>query len=367
MKKIVIDARGYSTSTGRYVRNLIKYLEVLEAKQTSRTYQVLLQKKEFADYTPQSENFSKLEADFAFNTFSEQLGYLKFIKTLDADLVHFTMPQQPVFYRGNCVTTMHDLTLVRVYPGNKNWLVFKLKQLAGVYAYKKIASSNTYIIAPSQYTKDDYVQWANINPEKVTVTHESADATNQKAIPYKKLVGKKYIMYVGQQSNYKNIWRLMQAHQRLLNAFPELQLVLVGKPNNNGLKEKKRAEQLGYKNIVYTGFVNDGKLAWLYTNCAAYVFPSLMEGFGLPALEAMHYNTPVVSSNATCMPEVLGEAAVYFDPKDVEEMASQIKKVLSGPALQKKLIANGKKQLKKYSWKRMAEQTLELYKKSLEP
>lgn len=365
MKKIVIDARGYTTSTGRYVRNLIKYLEKLEGDQTDRVYTVLLQKREFKDYTPQASNFSKLEANFAFNTLSEQLNYLDFINKLNADLIHFTMPQQPIFYKGRHVTTMHDLTLVRVYPGNKNWFVFKLKQIAGKFAYKKVAHTSEHIIAPSQYTKNDYAQWANIDPEKITVTLESADVSDQKPEPYASLVGKKYIMYVGQQSNYKNLWRLIEAHQTLLETHPDLQLVFVGKPNNNGIKDKEKAEQLGYKNIIYTGFVSDGELAWIYKHSAAYVFPSLMEGFGLPALEAMHYDTPVVSSNATCMPEVLGEAALYFDPEDVDEMTSQIKKVLADPALRKKLIANGKKQLKKYSWERMAQQTLDIYKKSL--
>lgn len=365
MKKIVIDARGYHTTTGRYVRNLVKHIEALEGKQTDREYVVLLHKKEFEDYTPQAKNFSKLEADFAFNTISEQFSYLTFLNTLKADLVHFAMPQQPVFYRGKHVTTMHDLTLIRVYPGNKNWFIFKLKQLAGIFVYKRIANTSEHIITPSEYTKTDYANWAKIDPEKITVTLESAEVSAQKPTPYPPLVDKPFILYVGQQSNYKNLWRLIEAHQQLLTTLPDLQLVFVGKPNVNGLKDKAKAEQLGYKNIVYTGFVSDEELAWLYKNCGAYIFASLMEGFGLPGLEAMGYGAPVVSSNATCLPEVYEDAAHYFDPTDVNDMAKKIKEVLTDQKLRNKLIKNGTKQLKKFSWKRMAQQTLDVYKNSL--
>src|SRR5690606_26574398 len=106
MKRIVIDARGYSRTTGRYMRNLIKYLEELEGKRGDREYVVLLHRVEFNDYTPRAKNFSKRVADFPFHSFSEQLNFLKLLYDLKPDLVHFTMPQQPVLYWGKHVTTM---------------------------------------------------------------------------------------------------------------------------------------------------------------------------------------------------------------------------------------------------------------------
>jgi glycosyltransferase involved in cell wall biosynthesis len=101
-------------------------------------------------------------------------------------------------------------------------------------------------------------------------------------------------------------------------------------------------------------------------NTQAYIWASLSEGFGLPPLEAMHYGAPVVSSDATCMPEVLGNAAHYFNPTDVNDMSEKIIDVLSSPKLRQSLIEKGKNQVKKYSWKRMAEQTLEVYKQVLD-
>jgi glycosyltransferase involved in cell wall biosynthesis len=117
--------------------------------------------------------------------------------------------------------------------------------------------------------------------------------------------------------------------------------------------------------VVFTDYIPDAQLKWALSNTRAYIFPSLSEGFGLPGLEAMHYGAPLVSSNATCLPEVYGGAAHYFDPTDVNDMAAKIDEVLSDQELRKKLIEKGKIQVKKYSWARMAKETLEVYKKVL--
>jgi glycosyltransferase involved in cell wall biosynthesis len=174
-----------------------------------------------------------------------------------------------------------------------------------------------------------------------------------------------YLMYVGSQSDYKNVRRLIQAHQSLLSSHPDLKLVLVGKTTGiNGRaagRNQAWSEAQGHKNVIFTGFVPDPQLAWLYTHTAAYVFPSLMEGFGLPGLEAMLYGAPVVSSNATCLPEVYGEAAEYFDPTDTDAMAQAIEHVLTDKNRREQLVKAGAAQVTKYSWRRMAEQTHQAY------
>ncbi|MBU2036827.1 glycosyltransferase family 4 protein, partial [Patescibacteria group bacterium] len=113
--------------------------------------------------------------------------------------------------------------------------------------------------------------------------------------------------------------------------------------------------------LVFTGFVPDEELGVLYQNASAYVFPSLCEGFGLPPLEAMARGAPVVSSNATCLPEILGQAAHYFDAASPADMAAKISEVLTGETLRQQLIAQGFEQIKKYSWQRMAEETQKIY------
>lgn len=376
MKKIVIDARGFSTTTGRYTRKLIEYLEELEVNQKEREYKVLLFPDEFDKYQPKNPRFSKKVADYKHYSFSEQIGLLLLLKKLKPDLVHFTMPQQPILYRGKSVTTIHDLTLLKTFPGNRNKLEYKLKQSVGGFVFRRIGKKSSAIITPTEFTKSDYITFLSktgfipatgINPvgnisDKIQVTYESADAVKTKLAPYPALVDKEFIMYVGQQSNYKNLRRLMQSHQQLLNDHPDLNLVLVGKLGEYGEQSKKWAEQQNFKKIVFTGFVeSDTQLAWLYKNTLAYVFPSLMEGFGLPPLEAMAHGAPVVSSNATCLPEVCGDAAHYFDPEDVSDITRAISEVLEDDKLRSELIKKGTKQLKKYSWRRMAEQTLAIY------
>jgi len=117
--------------------------------------------------------------------------------------------------------------------------------------------------------------------------------------------------------------------------------------------------------IVFTNFVSDEQLAYLYQKASLYVFPSLGEGFGLPPLEAIAYGTPVVSSRAGCLPEILSEAAVYFDPNNINEMAQKIEEVLQNESIRRDLIEKGKNLIKKYSWQKMALKTRDVYQREI--
>ena len=361
MAHIVIDARIINSSTGTYVERLLHYLQKID---TENRYTILVPSKDLSFFTPTSRNFTLVAADFANYSFAEQTAFKSFLESLNADLVHFCMPQQPVLYQGNHVTTVHDLTLLQTYNSDKNWLIFHTKQLVGRFVFKRIAQTSTHIIVPTEYVKKEFVSFANIAPEKITVTYESADISSGEITPYNHPF-KEYILYVGQQSDYKNIQRLGDAHQALLKTHPDLGLILVGRKSQATLKNEEYFRQKEYKNILFTGFVENGERDWLFKHCRAYIFPSLMEGFGLPGLEAMGYGAPVASSDTTCLPEVYGEAAYYFNPLDVNDMSRAINDILTDDTLRKSLIEKGYDQLKKYSWKRMANQTLEVYMNAL--
>jgi glycosyltransferase involved in cell wall biosynthesis len=146
-----------------------------------------------------------------------------------------------------------------------------------------------------------------------------------------------YILYVGNDYPHKNLERLKLACEKL------------------------RQDGLKYSLILITGFVSDKELDDLYQNASLFVFPSLYEGFGLPPLEAMKRGLPVVASNATCVPEILGEAALYFNPLNVDDMAEKIKNALINRELREELIEKGFEQIKKYSWQQMAQETMEIY------
>ena len=361
MAHIAIDARIINSSTGRYVERLITYLQEVD---TENQYTILVREKDFNFWTPTASNFTVMVADFGNYSFGEQLGFKRLLDKLNPDLVHFCMPQQPLGYTGKKVTTFHDLTLLKTYNSDKNWLVFHAKQKIGAYAFKKSLADNNHIIAVSDYTRKELLELAPIDPKKISTIYEASDVDNttpkKLALPFKK-----YILYVGQQSDYKNIKRLGDAHQLLKAKYPDLGLVLAGKKNAAAVTNEQYFATLDYKDIHFTDFIADEQLSWLYKNATAYVFPSLMEGFGLPGLEAMSHNTPVISSDATCLPEVYGKAAHYFTPTDVRDIARAIDDVLSDDTLRKKLIENGQKQLKKYSWHKMAKETYAVYKKIL--
>jgi glycosyltransferase involved in cell wall biosynthesis len=358
---IAIDARIINSTTGRYVERLISHLEQIDK---TNDYSILVRQKDVDFWKPTNPNFHIMAADFDNYSFAEQIGFKKFLDNLAPDLVHFCMPQQPVRYKGLHVTTIHDLTLLNTYNSDKNWLVFHIKQLVGRYVFKKIAITSKFIITPTNYVKKAFVEFAKISSDKVVVTYEAAEIDSSASKPYK-VPFKQFILYVGQQSDYKNIKRLGDAHQKLLETYPDLGLVLVGKKNASALKNEAYFVKSGYKNIHFTNFVPDDQLNWLFQNCTAYVFPSLMEGFGLPGLEAMAHGTPVVSSNATCLPEVYGDAARYFDPTDTLSMSLAINEVLDNPELRDNLAKKGKQKVAEYSWLRMAQQTHEVYTRAL--
>lgn len=358
---IAIDARFLNSSTGTYGVKLLNYLEQID---TTNHYSVLIWPKDIDYWRPTNPNFTVVPADYDYYSFAEQIGLKQFLDKLHPDLVHFLMPQQPLLYKGKTVTTMHDMTLLNTYNSDKSWLIFHAKQLVGRFVFKRIAKISDHVIAITQNTKHEYQEFSGILDNKISVIYEAAEVYKGELEPCQ-VPFKEFIMYVGQQPDYKNIPRLAEAHQKLLVSHPDLGLVLVGRMNDAVQRNKDLFEKRGYKNIHFTGFLPDSQRDWLFTQTRAYVFPSLMEGFGLPPLEAMAYGTPVVSSNASCLPEVLGDAAEYFDPLNIDDMAATIDKVIGDNDLRSSMIARGHAQVAKYSWEKMAKETHAIYMKVL--
>lgn len=360
---IAIDARVINSGTGDYVKHLLDALQKID---TQNNYSILVPSKDFDYWKPSNKNFRLVANDFANYSFAEQTAYKKFLEDLSPDLVHFCMPQQPLLYQGKKVTTMHDMTLLNTYNSDKNWLIFHAKQLVGRYVFKKIAKTNEHIIAISENTKREYQDFSHIPDKKISVIYEACAAETNKKLKPVKLPFEEYILYVGQQPDYKNIPRLAEAHQKLLKKHPRLGLVLIGRDSPAVQKNKDLFKKQGYENIHFTGFVSDTERDWIMAHTRAYTFPSLMEGFGLPPLIAMQHGAPVVSSNASCMPEILGDAAQYFNPKDTDDIAKKIDDVLVDELLRQDLITRGFEQVKKYSWEKAAKETFAVYMKALE-
>lgn len=366
VKHIVVDARIRRASTGRPIHWLIESLQDIDSV---NRYTILVEPDD--DWKMHSPNFTTLPCpypQFSLNPL-HQLQFAWQLYRLRPDLVHFTMTQQPLLYFGKIVTMTHDTTMYHfVRRGTTARPTYALKmglyKLLVWWSHRK----STRIIVPARTVAEEFITRQPFTKKKLVVTYEAVGVSPKiHSEPLPGLRGD-FILYVGTAFPHKNLPKLVEAFDLVHTQYPNLKLVLAG-------KKEKHYEELAVTitrhasaaNIILPGFVSDGNLKWLMEHCRAYVFPSLSEGFGLPPLDAMTYGAPVVSSNASVMPEIYGSAAHYCDPQSAADIAAKITEVLSNETLRQRLITAGRQQVKKYSWKKMAAETLDVYQDVLTP
>lgn len=360
--KIVIDARLYNQSgVGRYLHKLIENLALIDRK---NQYVIFLTAQDFQTIKLPNNNFQKRLVDISWHSIAEQLLLPVYLISEKPDLVHFPYFSVPLFYRGKFIITIHDLIIDHFDTGRastRNLLIYKLKRLCYKIIIKSAILRANKIIAVSQSTKKEIIDHYHISAGKIMVTYEAADLNRASD---QRLVAKDYLLYVGNAYPHKNLERLIDAFQKIKTSTKNLKLILVGKKDYFYQRLEKNLPSLEKKDIVFFGYADSQQLANLYTHAQALVFPSLMEGFGLPGLEAMKIGTPVACSDIPVFKEIYQESACYFNPLNVDEMAAKIKKVVGDQKIRNKLIKLGHQQVKKYSWQKMARETLEVYEKT---
>lgn len=364
-KRIVIDARIRRSSTGRYVDRLIEHLQDIDKK---NEYIILLQTDDM--WQPKAVNFSVVRVpfpQFSLNPIGEIRFALK-LYSLKADLVHFPMNQQPILYFKKSVTSTLDLTMLNfTRPGRTPLPIFWMKMTGYRFLFWLSNKRSEQIITISNYVRKELIKKYPSVKTKITTTHCASESPSIfKSITPTFIKPKaSFILYVGTAFPHKNLYILVDAYKKLRKNNPDLIMVFAGKKEYHYEKIQKYVDKNNLSSsILIPGFVSDEELKWLYENALCYVFPSLSEGFGLPGLEAMAHGLPVVSSNATCLPEIYGDASIYFNPLNSFEMASKIEMVINDKKLRQNLIEKGKKQVQKYSWEKMAKETLAVYKKA---
>ncbi len=361
--KVVIDARLYSQSgVGRYLQQLIKNLAVVDSE---TNYLIYLKKEDYSLFPLPAKNFEKKLVDIHWHSLREQIILPLLLIKDKPDLVHFPYFSVPIIYPGRFIVTIHDLIIDHFDTGRAsthNWLFYKLKRWFYKTVMKFSLSRAKIIIAVSQSTKKEIIAHYQIDSDKIAVIYEAAELQAGQKLFAKTLVSSRYLLYVGNAYPHKNLERLIEAMDLLKKEFYELKLVLVGKKDFFYQRFEKKLTPSQKEKIIFFGFANDQQLANLYHHAQAFVFPSLMEGFGLPPLEAMSLGCPVVAARTSSVPEICGEAALYFDPQNTREMATKISQILDNNELRKKLIGLGHKQVAKYSWLRTAQETLKIYK-----
>ena len=365
-KHIVIDARIRRASTGRGIARLLEHLQEID---NDHRYTILVEKSD--DWKPTNKNFTAVTTRFPMYSFNllNQVLYARQLYRLKPDLTYFTMtPQSPLFFFGKQLTLTHDLLMFKFARAGRlpMWL-HKLRmqgyRLLMWQAHRKAA----HVIAPTEFVNDDICKRYLFVNRKITTMLEASEPPLAGRAKEPEHKPEAFIMYTGSAFPHKNLERLIMSFNLLKEQHPELKLVLIGKReyHSKGLERWAKKNTLYFDDIIFTGFIPDEELKWYYEHARAYVFASLSEGFGLPALEAMVHGCPVVSSDASCLPEVCGDAAHYFDPEDVQEMTQKIDEVISNETLRKKLIDKGYTNAKRFSWRRFATQHLELFKKIL--
>ncbi len=226
------------------------------------------------------------------------------------------------------------------------------------------------VIAISEAAKRDVVARVGVDPERIDVTPlgvgdgaVTAPASEPDLRAELGLSSARVVLCVAQKREHKNLARLIRAFAGLED---DLKLVLVGSPTPHEAELRGLAEDLGVSDRVrFPGWLTDEQLEGLYRIAAVFVLPSLEEGFGLPLLEAMRRDVPVACSNVSSLPEVAGNAAEFFDPRDVDDMRAAIGRVLADPELAERLVAAGRERCRLFTWEATARATLDSYRRAI--
>ena len=377
--RIGIDARFYGEAgPGRYVANLLRHLEKIDR---DNEYFIFLTKKGFGSYQPRNPRFQKVLADFRWYSPAEQFVYPWLLYRFQLDLVHFAQFNLPLLYFKPYVVTIHDM-IMHQYPPRRGTLkhkfLFPLRFSIYKFVFKWAAQRARHILVPSADARADLVELLQVPAGKITVTHEGAGLTpsskfkvqSSKLSLSKYGISKPYILFVGSMYPHKNLERLIEAFKIVRDEYGYRgQLVLAGKESFFSEKLRQHARRHGLEDVILFpaarvgNYLTDREMALLYSQAELFVFPSLKEGFGIPPLEAMAAGVPVVASSESCIPEVCGKAALYFDALDVKDMAEKIHEGLTDQKLREKLIEAGFGNVKRFSWEKMAQDTLVVYSK----
>jgi len=368
--KILIDARLYgleNAGIGRYTVNLIEKLSQID---TDNRYIVFLRKKYFREIKLPS-GWEKVLVDIPHYSLLEQLQLPTLISKFKPDLVHFLHLNAPALYLGNFVITIHDLLWHQVRGRKVTTLpagIYLAKYLGYRFVVRNLISHSVKIITPTRFVKEDLIKRFNLRDDKIKTIYEGVSSLPKATEIFARQTLRKYsikppyILYVGNLYPHKNIGTLIKSLKILRGSLPGIKLIVVC---SRDVFWDKFREFLVYQNAEdladCIGFVTDKELSVLYNQAELFVYPTLFEGFGLPGLEAMACGCPVVCSDIPVLREIYGKAAIYFNGKKPEDIAEKIKKVLSNSQLRKKLIIYGNEQIKRYSWLKMAKETLEVY------
>lgn len=376
MKKIiVIDASsvvGYVDGLSQYIVSILGHLP--EESFDEFNYRLLVNKNH------QRSDLDPLLATSKFDVYEDKIPligpkrdwwFYKFLRKYNHtfDLMHITSTQYPLALKKG-VGTIHDMILLHYYY--KRSMFYNAAPLYFKKVVKASVKNARAIIAVSNATKTEVVKLCKADTEtasKISVVYEGWEHLQEYENKKASSPPKGYIFYLGSSRMHKNLARLVRAFSKALEHIPShIRLVISGEKqfiHHLNKDISKEIERLGNR-VFFTGYLEPEEVAAHYRNADCFILPSLMEGFGIPVLEAFYYNTPLLCSGISSLPEVAGEGALYFDPFSVDSIAAAICKFYTDASIANALVERGKQQLPKFSWKTASAQTTDVYRKALD-
>ena len=370
--KIAIDIRRMTEfGVGTYIRNVVRTLGRLDHETTYFLIGAPEKVKEIGPLPPNFHTVPLAEPERTLKSFRE---FRAIVKRLDCDLVHipnlFSVPRAlPCPY----VMTVHDmlehLSRARQQTGFWGSLHFQLT--------RQVLRGASRIFAVSNFTKIEMEKLFGIPPDRIEVIynaiderflHGHASPADRQFIAERYQVTYPFLLYAGRISPHKNVVRMIEAFSALKTelekdqAYPDLKLIIIGDDLSGNPDLRRTVIRSGVQNDVrFLGFVPVEILRTFYDQAKIFVFPSLYEGFGLPPLEAMAHGTPVVTSNVSSLPEVVGNAAVLVHPENVFEIMRGLHRVLMDQPLREKMKERSYRQAAKFSWEKSVRRIIEAY------
>jgi glycosyltransferase involved in cell wall biosynthesis len=363
-----LDARtanNHFPGIGRYVSNLAQAMvsELAEDEQLLLLHDPTQPSR--WQLPPSSERVIVLEAAVSPFSFWQQWRIPRLLRRHKATIYHSPYYLMPYWTRKPTVLTIYDL-IPQQFPEMVSTEARRVFQRAMRQAIRKTRR----IITISEATRNDLLAAYPISPDRVTAVplaaslhfHPQPEAKIEQ-IREKYKLPEKYLLYVGINKPHKNLGRLLEAWRQIVSQSPEAPtLAIAGEWDDRYPEPKQHAEQLALGDRVkFLGPFEETDLPSLYSGATAFVFPSLYEGFGLPVIEAMACGTAVLCSHTASLPEVGGEAALYFDPTDSDNIASTIASTLADERILTQLQQRGLKQAAQFSWRKTAVATLAVY------
>ncbi|EKD47257.1 MAG: glycosyl transferase, group 1 [uncultured bacterium] len=369
--KIGIDARFFGPRVGggglgRYVSELVTHLQKIDQR---NQYILFLKKENFHECKITNKNFSKQLIDIPWYSIEEQRKMPGIIARSKIDFMHYPHWNIPVFSKVPFVVTIHDLIMLELphssHASTRHPLVYGFKHAGFRIVLENAIHRSKHILTVSNYTKSKILEHFGVKTNKITVIPNGVIPPREaRSVSLTALgVYQPYFLYVGNAYPHKNIEMMMHAFSQFHENHPYAQLVIAGRRDFFSKRLEKEADELGLnsENVRFIDLPTDEELAALYKNASLFVFPSRIEGFGIPPLEAMSYGTPVAAANTSSIPEILKNAAQYFDPDDIEALVELMRQAADEPDRFTNLVKEGERLAESYTWHKTAKMTLEVY------